>query len=425
MTVEAAQLKIDVTEGEAWRRTLAVTVPADIVRAEREKISRTLAGRVRIPGFRAGRIPASVMEKRFGAALNQEMVDRVVGDAYREALRDQDLSPISEGEVKDLSYEPDQDLSFSISFDVSPQIEFARVGGFSVERPAATVEDPAIDQVLERLREQNGAWSPLEEGHPVAGDMVSVAVTRLGEDDGAEDEDPRPYDLVLGEGDAIPDVEAAIYTLAVGDQGEFDVTFPEDFPTEERRGQTEHLRIELRERKERQLPDLDDAFARSVGDFEDLDTLRARIREDLTKEASDQAEGAVRGQLLNAIIEANPFEVPVSMIDRYLDSILGNAEGADPERLAEARTQLLPEAKRAVQRILVIEKVAESEQLAATEDEIDDRIEEMAEKSQSNPAEIYARLQKSGRIEQLEREITEKKVFEHLLAQSTVTDATT
>lgn len=423
MTVEAAQLKIDLTEGEAWRRTLAVTVPADIVRAEREKISRTLAGRVRIPGFRAGRVPASVMEKRFGAALNQEMVDRVVGDAYREALRAQDLNPISEGEVEDISYEPNQELSFSISFDVSPQIEFARVGGFSVERPAATVEDAAIDQVLERLRDQNGAWAPAEEGRPEAGDMVSVAVTRL-DGDAGDDEEPRPYDLVLGEGDAIPDVEAAIYTLAVGEQGEFEVTFPDDFPNEERRGQSERLRIELRERKERQLPELDDSFARSVGDFEDLDTLRARIREDLMKEATDQAEGAVRGQLLNAIIEANPFEVPISMVDRYLDSILGNAEGADPERLAEARAQLLPEAKRAVQRILVIEKVAETEQLKATEDEIDDRIEEMAEKSQSNPAEVYARLQKSGRIEQLEREITEKKVFEHLKAQSTVTDAT-
>ncbi len=423
MTVEAAQLKIDLTEGEAWRRTLAVTVPADIVRAEREKISRTLAGRVRIPGFRAGRVPASVMEKRFGAALNQEMVDRVVGDAYREALRAQDLSPISEGEVEDISYEPDQDLTFSISFDVSPEIEFARVGGFSVERPAATVDDAAIDQVLERLRDQNGAWAPSEEGRPEAGDMVSVAVTRLDGDDG-DDEEPRPYDLVLGDGDAIPDVEAAIYTLAVGEQGEFEVTFPDDFPNEERRGQSERLRIELRERKERQLPELDDSFARSVGDFEDLDTLRARIREDLMKEATDQAEGAVRGQLLNAIIEANPFAVPASMVDRYLDSILGNAEGADPERLAEARAQLLPEATRAVQRILVIEKVAEAEQLKATEDEIDDRIEEMAEKSKSNPAEVYARLQKSGRIEQLEREITETKVFEHLKAQSTVTDAT-
>ncbi|MEQ9569491.1 MAG: trigger factor, partial [Longimicrobiales bacterium] len=330
MTLDAARLKIDVTEGDAWRRTLAVTVPADIVRAEREKIARTLASRVRLPGFRAGRIPASVMEKRFGAALNQEMVDRLVGDAYREALRLRELSPISEGEVEKLDYEPDHDLTFTISFDVSPRIEFARLGGFSVERPRATVEDADIDQVLQRLRDQNGTWAPVEEGRPVAGDMVSVSVTRLTEE-GEDDEEPRPYDLVLGEGDAIPDVESAIYTLAVGEEGEFDVTFPDDFPSEERRGQQEHLRILLRERKERQLPELDDAFARSLGEFEDLDALKSRIREDLEKEADQQAEGAVRGQLLNAVIEANPFEVPASMVDRYLDSVLGNTEGADPE----------------------------------------------------------------------------------------------
>ncbi len=422
MTLDVARLKIDLTEGEAWRRTLAVTVPADIVKTERQKIAKTLASRVRLPGFRAGRIPASVMEKRFGAALNQEMVDRLVGDAYREVLRLRELSPISEGEVEELDYQPDQDLSFTISFDVSPEIEFARLGGFAVQRPRADVKDADVDQVLQRLRDQNGAWAPVEEGHPVAGDLVSVSVTRL-TDEGDDDEEPRPYDLVLGEGDAIPDVESAIYTLPVGEEGEFDVTFPDDFPNEERRGQSERLRILLRERKERQLPDLDDAFARSLGDFDGLDALKARVREDLEKEAAEQAEGTVRGQLLNAVVEANPFDVPATMVDRYLDSVLGNTEGADPQRLAEAREQLGPEARRAVQRILVVERIAEQQSLTASEDDIDDRVEEIAEKNDSNPSEIYARLQKSGRLEQLEREITERKVFEFLKEQSTITDA--
>ncbi|MBT8403294.1 MAG: trigger factor [Gemmatimonadetes bacterium] len=421
MTLDAAQLKIDLSEGEAWRRTLAVTVPADIVRTERRKIAKTLAARVRIPGFRSGKIPASVMEKRFGAALNQEMVDRVVGDAYREALKASDLSPISEGEVEELEYEPDAELTFRISFDVNPEIAFARVGGFAVERPAAVVKDEDVDRVLERLRDQNGTWAPAEEGRPTAGDLVSVSVTRLDSEDG--DEEPRPYDLILGEGDAIPDVESAIYTLDVGAQGEFDVTFPDDFPNEERRGQSEKLEIQLRERKIRELPEGDDAFARSLGDFEDLDTLRGRIREDLEKEAGDQSEGAVRGQLLNAIIEANPFEVPSSMVDRYLDSILGDGQGADPERLAQARDQLRGEAVRSVQRILVIERIAEQQELQSTDDEIDARVEEIAEKNDSNPAEVYARLQKAGRIDQLEREITEQKVFDYLKEQSTITDA--
>lgn len=422
MTLDAARLTIDLTEGEAWRRTLAVTIPSDIVRTERRKIARTLASRVQLPGFRAGKVPQSVMEKRFGQALDQEMVDRLVGDAYREALKSHDLTPISEGEVEELDYKPDADLQFSISFDVSPVIEFPQLGGFSVTRPAATVSDEDVDQVLQRLRDQNGAWAPEEEGHPTAGDMVSVSVTRLDVDED-DAEEARPYDLILGEGDAIPDVESAIYTLAVGEEGDFDVTFPDDFPNEERRGQKEQLRILLRERKSRQLPELDDDFARSLGDFDDLEALTSRIREDLSKEAADQAEGAVRGQLLNAIIEANPFEVPGSMVDRYLESVLRDSQGADPERIKQAREQLGPEAQRAVQRILVIEKVAEQQELSATEDDIDDRVEEIAEKNDRNPSEVYAQLQKSGRLEQLEREITERKVFEYLIEQSTVTDA--
>ncbi len=424
MTLDVTRLTIDLNEGEAWRRTLEVTIPADIVREERRKIARTLSAQVRLPGFRAGKVPESVMERRFGQTLDQEMIDRLVGDAYREALASRGLSPISEGEVEEIEYQRDTDLRFSISFDIAPRVELPRVGGFSVTRPPATVADADVEQVLQRLREQNGAWAPIEEGLPVTGDLVSVSVTRLdAPDEGDEAEEPSSYDLILGEGDAIPDVESAIYTLAVGEEDDFDIAFPDDFPAEERRGQKERLRIRLEQRKSRELPELDDDFARAVGDFDDLESLTARIREDLEKEAADQAEAAVRGELVNAIIEANPFDVPSSMVDRYLDSVLGDTTGADPERVARAREQLEAEARRAVQRILVIDRVAEMEGLAATDDEIDDRIEEIARLNDRSAAEVYAQFQKSGRLEQLERDITERKVFDYLKQQSTITDA--
>jgi trigger factor len=424
MTIDASRLTIDVQEGTGWRRTLRVTIPADLVQRERAEVARTLAGRLKLPGFRAGKIPARVVEQRFGPALNREMVDRVVGEAYREALRAQDLHPISEGEVETLDYEPDQPLSFAISFDVRPEIELSRLGGFAVERPSAEVGDTEVDKVLERLREQNGSWSPPVEGHPVAGDLVAITAKRLDGEDG-EDAEPREYDLVLGEGDAIPDVESAIYTLTPGEEGEFTVAFPDDFPNEERQGQQERLLVTLRERKTRILPELDDAFARSIGDFEDLETLRARVREDLEKEAREQAEATVRGRLLDFLLEANPFEVPSTMVDRYLDSVLGDGEGADPERLEQARTRFRPEADRAVKRILLIERIAATQSLQATDDEIDARIEEIAARNDSPPAEVYARLQKSGRIEQLEQEITERKVFDFLSSTSDIQDART
>jgi trigger factor len=420
MSVDSSRLTIDVHEGEGWRRTVSVTVPAAEVQKERTRLARSFASRARLPGFRPGKVPTSVIEKHYGATLDQQMVDQVVNDAYRGALESHDLKPISDGELEDLQYEKEEDLTFRISFDVEPVVELERLGGFSVNRPAVQVGDDEVNRVLERLRDQNGHFEPVEEGRPEAGDMVALTVTRL-EDHEVQGE-PQDYDLVLGEGDAIPDVESAIYTLEVGEEGEFDVTFPDDFPNEERRGETEHLRIRLRERKVKRLPDLDDDFARSVGDFDSLDVLRERIRGDLEREAENEAEGAVRGQLLTAILEANPFPVPVSMVERYMDSVLGDTAEAPPERLEEIKGQLRPEAERAVKRFLVVDRVAEMHDLAATEDEVDERVQEIAERNRSNPAEVYARLQKSGRLEQLEREVTEAKVFDLLKEQSTVTD---
>jgi trigger factor len=421
MPIEASQLKIDVEERERWRRTLNVTVPASAVSEERQKVLDRLAGRMKIKGFRSGRIPASVVEKRFGAAVNQEILDTVIGQAYKEALRLESLSPISQGEVDDVQYEPDQDLVFSISFDVRPEIEIARLGGFAVERPEREVTEDDVDRVVERLRDQNAAWRPEEEGKPETGDLAAVAVLKL--TDGEPDGEPQEYELLLGEGEAIPDVEVAIHTLSPGETSDFHVQFPDDFPNPERRGEQQHLRITLKGRKVKDLPELDDAFARSIGDFEDLEALKARVREDLGKEASEQSEAAVRGQIVQNIVEANPFEVPDSMVDRYVESILGNTEGADPQGVAQAREQIRPEAERAVKRILVVERIAEIQDLKASEDELDERIEAIAEKSDTTPAKIYAGLQKSGRLEMLEQEITETKVFDFLKEQSEIVPA--
>jgi trigger factor len=405
---------------------LNVTIPAELVREERQKAVRTLAGRLKLPGFRAGKIPAHVVEQRFGPSLNREMVDRVVGEAYREALKVQDLQPISEGEVETVDYEPDRPLTFSISFDVRPEIELSRLGGFVVERPRAEVGDEDVGRVFERLREQNGSWMPAPEGQPAPGDQVSVTVRRLdGDHEEGDEAEAQEYELVLGAGDAIPDVESAIYTLAPGEEGEFTVSFPDDFPNEARRGQQERLRIVVRERRTRALPELDDAFARSVGDFEDLDTLRARVREDLEKEAREQAEATVRGRLLDFLMESNPFDVPSTMVERYLDSVMGDGEDADPERFQRARAQFRPEAARAVKRILLIERVAATQGLEATDDDLDARVEELAARNDAPPSEVYARLQKSGRLEQLEREITERKVFDFLTSQSEITEPRT
>ncbi len=422
MNLDVTDLQISIDEQEAWRRVMNVTIPASIVQAEEQRAARQLASRARLKGFRKGRVPTKVIENRFGGALRQEALDKLIGSAYKEALAAQELRPISEGELEDIHYKPEEDLTFAIAFDVEPVVELERLSGFVVERPAVDITAEQVDEVLGRIQEQNGVWQPLEEGKPVEKDLVSVTITRLN-DEGEPVDDAREYDIVMGSGDAIPDIEASIFTLETGETNDFDIAFPDDFPDESRRGDSERVRITLTSRRQMDVPTLDDDLAKQVGDFETLDELTAKVREDMEKEAEQQADAAARSRLLDLIVDANPFDVPASMVRRYSDGIMGDISQIPEERLSEFREQIRPEAERAVKRILLIEQIAQTQSLTASDDDIDDRVEEIAEANNTDAAKVYAELQKAGRIESLERELTEKAVFDFLFEQSEITEA--
>lgn len=418
MAIDASKLTIDLEEEERWRRRISVTVPADLVEAERQQAAEKLASRLDLPGFRKGKVPRSVVEKRYGQTLRRETLDRLIGDAYRQALQARSLRPISEGDLEAVDYEPEEDLTFSISFDVEPEIELARLGGFAVERPSVEVDEDDVEDILERLREQNAVWHPEEEGAPEPDDLVQVRIERL---DDPEEAEPREYEFVLGRGEAIPDVENAILTLEVGEAGEFTVAFPDDFPDEEQRGVERRLRITLLGRKSRELPGLDDELARAVGDFDTLEELEEAVREDVTREARERSEQEIRSRLLDLLLEANPFEVPRSMVDSYLEQVLGDEEMTDEER-QEAEAELRPRAERAVKRALVIDRIAETQSLRATDEEVDQRVEEIADRNDTTPARVRARLQKADRLGAVQREISEEKVFSFLKEKSKITE---
>ncbi len=419
MTIDPKRLRVSVTEGERWRRDLAITVPADIVGRERARVMGNVSGRARMPGFRKGRIPARVLERRYGAAVEQETLENILNEATRAAIRSERLRPISDPEVGAVRSEPGEDLFFEISFDIEPRIEIERSGGFVVERPAVEVGETDIDAVLLRLRQQNGAWRPLEDGFPEAGNAVSVSILQLDQ----EDAEARDYEFVLGEGDAIPDVERAIEQLEVGTDGDFVVRFPDDFPNEERRGEEERLRIRLVGRKALDLPELDDDFAASL-DFANLDDLRDKVRVDLEQNAAGQAEQVVRARLMEFVLEANSFEAPDSMVDRYLDAVAGDGpEDAPPEKVAEMKAAVRPRAQRAVRTMLAVESLARTNDLVASPLEVSERVDEIARGNGVRPETVEAQLRRNGRMESLEREITEGKVFEFLKQQSEIIQA--
>jgi trigger factor len=420
MAIEAPDLTVTVEKPAAWARRLTITVPAERVALEKKHAVERLSRRVKLPGFRQGRVPAAVMERKFGPAIEQEAVEKVIGDAYRQALESEGLQPISQGSVDNVSYEPGSDLKFDVELEVRPEVELQRLGGFTVVREQTPVGDQQVDEVLLRLREENAAWRTKEEGTPVAGDMATVEITPLDAQTSAEPSKPRQYQIVIGEGQAVPAVEDAIITLKAGEESDFDVAIPEN--AEDPAGPTKPHRMHIRvlEVKAPEYPTLDDEFAKGLGEFESLTDLRSRIAEDLGRETERDAERGVRMQLMQQVIEANPFEVPQGMVRNYLAQIMPAREGTDEERMEEMRMQMWPAAEAALKRSIVMDRVAELEGLRATAGELEARIDEMAQRMGRPRGEVVGQLRKANRLDELEQEVTEQKVFDYLKSISDI-----
>ena len=432
-TAPVTELRVDVQEPASWSRRLSITVPSERVRRIRQSVAAKIAGSVRMPGFRKGKTPSSIVERQFGPAIEQETLDRVIQDAYREALDSSGFKPITQGQVENVHYHGQGgDVHFDVQFEVQPVLELARTEGFQVARPSDTVTDEDVASLLDRLQAERAALKPVEAGErPGYGDLVVVEITsRDDAEEGAEAE-ARQYRFELGEGQAIPDIEAAIMTLATGEEGEFTATFPEDFPDEAQRGQQQHLHIRLVEANRKELPALDDEFAKGLGEFDSLDALRERVRGDLEADARSRADAAVRDALVEQIVEANAFDVPESMVERYLDFMTGDVpdgegrrrerSGEDRERISQLRQIMRPQAEASLRRMMVVEHIAEREGLRATADDVDARVEALAEKNGRSASDVWVELERSGQMQSLESEILEDKVFEHLSARNTIT----
>jgi trigger factor len=415
-----SQITVEKTAEDAASRSLKVTVPVDRVRAAEAKAVTYYSQRARLPGFRPGKAPEAVVRRRFTDAIRQTVLEEVLRESWETARTTEHLEPIGEPSVRNLRFEEGQPIEFEIHVDVRPEIALERTGGFRVTRQRPAVEDAAVEEQLQGIREQKSSWIPVEGAKPSPGNMVQVEVTPLDED---SDGKTQVYPLVLGQGRAVPDLEERIMALLPGETVEAAIRFPDDHPDESRRGRTRNVRVKLLEVKRQELPALDDALAREVGEFETLDALRAAVRQDLEREAGREAEARVREELVGQLAEANDVTAPESLVHRVMHGY-AHAYGVPDEQLPAFESQFHAIAETQVRRDLVLDAVVRAQGLAATEAELDERVAQMAASRGIDAGQVYAQLQKSNRLQELERALTEEKAFAWLLSQSTVDEAT-
>jgi len=409
-------IQIETKKTEGAERLLEVSVPADEVRAATEKTARRYASKVRVPGFRAGKAPPQMVLKRFADAIRQETIESIVQEAYQKVVERENLKVAAQPHIHDLKFNEGEPLTFNLHVEVRPEVSLARLAGFRVTRTERPVTEEHVREQIDQMREQRASWTPVSE-RAKEGDLVTVQLSTT-DDDGTMSE-PKEYKVVLGAGTAIPGIEELIMQTQPGDTAERAVRWPDDFPDESQRGKVKQVRLTLTEVKRKALAELDDAFAREVGDFESLAALQDAVRADLRESATRETEAEVRQKLLDEVIGANPFDVPRSWVGQVVQAYaeLYRIPNEEKERFAG---QFLPAAERQVRRDLVVETIAEREKLAAAEKDIDDRIAEMAAKRNIDPGKLYAQLQKAGRINELERSITEDKVFKWLFERNTI-----
>jgi trigger factor len=409
-------ITIQKTSGDAASKSLQVTVPVERVRLAEDRAVQEVARRVRLPGFRAGHAPVAIVRKRFHDAIRQTVLDEVIRESWDQARESEALKPVADPSVRNVKFEDGEAIEFELHVEVRPDVALSTVGGFTLTRQVAAVTEAQVEEQIGRLREQKATWLPVEGERPTAGQMVQVDVTSL--EEGAAPE-PQPHSIVLGEGQALAALEERIMELRPGETAETEIRLPDDHPDESRRGTSRKLTVALHEVKRQELPPLDDAFAREVGDFEDLAALRSAVRLDLEHEAVREADARVRDQLIQKLVEANGIDAPPSLVHRVIHGYL-HAYGVPPEREPEFAAQFHPVAEAQVRRDLVLSSVAEAHGLYATEADLDARIATLAAARNVPVGQVYGSLQKANRLAEVERAITEDKVFGFLLRQSTV-----
>jgi trigger factor len=458
---------IDITAAaqDAARRTYAVSVSPERVRAEEAATTERYARQLKVQGFRKGKAPATVVRRRYGDAIRQSVIEELLRASWEAAREKDGLKPIADPQVRNVKFEDGAPLTFELLVDVKPEIALDRLGGFRLTRRTPAVTDEMVEAQITSLREQRAPWVPVAE-RAKPGDLVEATIANLdepapapggsgaghdaseappaGSSSGAPEPPApdataavapparsgpaagapagEPVRFVLGQGRALPELESHLMALDPGGVWEGSVRFPDDHPDAAKRGQSRRVRATLGEVKRQALPELTDEFAREVGEFDSVSSLRAAVRTDLEAEAKREAEARLRGELIDQLAAANNVAVPPSLLDRALAAYVA-AYGVPEDQRARFAGEFRPVAEAGVRRDLIIETVAEKQGLAATADAVSARVAEVARRRGETPAAVRAALEKAGRLRELERSITEENVFTFLLGQSAVEDA--
>ena len=407
------------------KREIAVEVPADAVARETEAVVQRLQKLARVPGFRRGKVPASVVRTRFAEDVKSEVVEVLVPKFFREAVDKQGLVPISQPRVTDLDMQEGQPLRFKASFEVLPPIEVSSYQDLRAEKPEITVTDEEVDQALTRLREQQASFTAIEDRAIQDGDYAQVSFRSAPKEGGGPGGNVDDVLVEVGGTNTVAEFSENLRGAKAGDERTFDVSYPKEFSDERLAGKTVTYTVTVKSIKQKHLPAADDAFAKEVGEFETLEALKQRIREGLDAEKRHAAEHEAKDKLVDQLVQCHDFPVPEALVEHQIDVRLERglralaSQGMRPEDMKKMdfprlRAGQREAALKEVKASLLLDKIAELEKIEVGEEEIAKEIEALATQTKQTPEAIRASLTRDGALDRIRDRIRNEKTLDFL-----------
>ena len=412
---------------EGCKHELEITVPEDEIAAETERVVSDLQKKVRLPGFRPGKAPASIIRSRFGGEVRQDVLEHLVPKYFQKRIQEEELNVVGAPNIKDVHFHDGEPMRFKAEFEVAPVIELKDHRGLTVHYHEPEVTDEDINKRIEEIRDRKAQFVNIEPRPAADGDYAVISLDSV-----AGAEPPIHQDemtLQVGDADKLPEFTEALRGMSPEEEKEFDIKYPDDYAQQDLAGKSVRFRAKLKTLQMKELPEVNDEFAKDLGDYQTLDQLKEAVRTSLAREREFAAQQKAKEELIDKLIESHDFPIPETYVERQIEAeaeeqfrratgkeidIKKLKQNVDWDRLKEG---LHAKAVHDVKASLLIDRVAEVENLYATQDDVDKEVQRFARQSREPVAAMRKKLEKSGAIGRIAHRIRSEKainlLFEH------------
>jgi trigger factor len=411
---------------------LDLEIPAEEVTKATERVAKELARVARVPGFRPGKAPISLIKRRFADDIKGEVLQSLVPERVEKAVVEQKLSPVSQPQVEKLDFNEGQPLKFRAVFEVLPEFELGTYKGLEIEMPPMDVTEEDVNKALEETRERAAAFAPVEGRAVENGDFAQLKLVGTPADGG----EPINADSVLchvGAEETMEPFNTSLRGANIGEHKEFDVEYPADYPDEKLAGKKFHYAADVTGIKSKQLPELNDEFAKDVSDAATLEELKTKIRESLVHQRDHRQRDLQRERVIAELVKLHDFPVPESLVESQMDVRLERMvrslaqQGVDPRAVnldwSALRGRQQERAKDDVKAELIIDRIASTEKIDVTDEEVEQELEHLASHSGESVEAIRARLTKQGALDRMKAKLRSDKTLDWLAQNANVRTA--